>query len=110
MQKATFNKTLDVFGDEAVWISSATHEEYRALVHFKNPNDPYKIGEENKYEYRPHNFSFEYYEDRFPGLKKSVESGTLEQVSVKGFTLAIVEIVAKFDGKTLVAWAEQISD
>lgn len=114
IQKATFNKTLDVFGDKAVWMSSATGEEFVSLVHFKDPNDPYFIEripkESPKYEYRPYNYSFEYYEDKFPGLKASVESGVIEKVSVKGFNLGIREIRAKYDGKTMVAYGEQIYD
>lgn len=110
LQKSAFNTTLNLFGDTAVWVSVATGTQYTSLVHYKSPNDPYKIGERDQYEYRPYNYSFEYYEDKFPGLKTSVESGTVETVSVKGVNLAIREIRAKHDGKTLIAYGEQIYD
>jgi hypothetical protein len=110
IQKSVFNTTTNLFGDEAVWIPAAGGTAHKALVHFKNPNDPYRIGNENKYEYRPYDYSFEYYEDKFPGLKESVESGAIEKVSVKGFNLAIREIRAKFDGKTYIAYGERVYD
>lgn len=110
IQKAAFSTTLTVFGDKAVWVSSVTQEEHTADVHFKNPNDLVSIGSQDKFEYRPYDYTVEYYQGSFPGLKESVENGSIEKLTVNGFNLIIREVRAKFDGKTLTAYAELLYD
>ena len=104
IQKKVTTDIQRVFGDAAVWIPS-NKIPVTGLVLFKNPNDPIVLGEE-KITYRPYNYSIEYYEGQFIGLKESVDSGVIEAVSVKGFNLNIREVMAKFDGKTYIAYGE----
>jgi len=106
MQSAVFSTAKNLFGDSAVWIPSDNSETITELVLFKNPNDPISIGETDKYEYRPFDYSFEYFESQFPNLKESVESGNTELVTVKGFELYIRKVISKFDGKTYTAYGE----
>lgn len=104
IQKATFSTTTELYGDVAVWIKE--NETITDKVLFKNPNDPIQIGSEDKYEYRPYNYSFEYYEGQFQGLKELVESGNTQTITVKGFELNIRRVIGKFDGKTFTAFGE----
>jgi len=104
IQKTSYSVTQRVFGDVAVWIPLNQPEVY-GLVFFKNPNDPLILGEE-KITYRPYNYSIEFFEDQFVGLKESVDNGVIEIVKVKGFDLNIREVIRKADGKTLIAYGE----
>jgi len=107
IQAAVFSTANQVFGDTAVWTPSISgSNSITEQVLFKNPNDPIQIGETDKYEYRPFDYSFEYFEGQFPNLKESVESGNTELVTVKGFELYIRRVIAKFDGKTYTAYGE----
>jgi len=107
IQAAVFSTAKQVFGDMAVWVPSISgSSSITEQVLFKNPNDPISIGETDKYEYRPYDYSFEFFEGQFTGLKESVDSGNIEIVSVRGFDLYIKEVPTKFDGKTYTAYGE----
>lgn len=106
IQSAVFSAAKNIFGDIAVWIPSDNSATITELVLFKNPNDPISIGETDKMEYRPYDYSFEYFIGQFPNLKESVESDNNELVNIKGFDIYIRRVIAKFDGKTLTAYGE----
>ena len=106
IQSAVFSTASNVFGDIAVWVP-LEGEERSEKVLFNNPNAPISIGQTDKYEYRPYDYSFEYFQGQFPGLKESVETnGNVETVTVKGFELVIRRVISKYDGKTLTAYGE----
>jgi len=105
IQKAVFSTAQQIFGDTAVWIPSGSETPQSCLALYKSPNDPIQVGT-GKYEYRPYNYSIEYYESYFLGLKESVDNGGDESVTINGNIIAIREVRAKFDGKTLVAYGE----
>ena len=106
IQKAAFATSLTVFGDTALWIASNTQQSHTAKVLFNSPNDPITIGSQDKFTYRPFNYSIEYYQGQFPGLMESVKNGTIETVTINGISIAIREVFTKFDGKTIVAYGE----
>lgn len=99
LQRAVFSTAKNVFGDSARWNGQ------ESKVLYRSPNDPVQVGMD-KYEYRPYNYSFEYYENDFIGLKKSVDMGNVEIVNVKGLELNVREVRAAFDGKTYIAYCE----
>ena len=99
-QEAAFRASETVFGDVATWGNQT------ANVLYNCPNNPINLGEADRYIYRPYNYSIEYFEDTFVGLKDSVDQGVIEHVTVKGNRLAIREVVVKYDGKTYVAFGE----
>ena len=103
LQVSAFKVVENLYGDTAIWSSSSLSE----LVLFKNPNEPINIGDTNKYEYRPYNFSLEFFNTQFVGLKELVDGGSEEKITCKGFNLVVKEVVSKFDGKTLVAYCEE---
>lgn len=105
LQKTAFSTVENLYGDLAVWSPSSLPE-VSGLVLFKSPNDLLSTGDTDKYEYRPYNYSFEYFKDQFVGLKASVDSGNLENVSCKGFDLVVREVYSKFDGNTYTAYCE----
>lgn len=108
IQSAAFKVTQSVFGDVAVWKPSTEGSEQQTeKVLYKCPNDPVQIGESDKYEYRPYDYSFEYYVGQFTGLKELVDNSQLQKVTVNGNDLIIRQVIAKFDGKTLVAYGER---
>lgn len=100
LQEATFRASETVFGDVATWGTQT------AQVLYNSPNNPINLGEADRYVYRPYNYSIEYFEDTFIGLKDSVDQGVIEHVTVKDKRLAIKEVVVKYDGKTYVAFGE----
>ena len=106
IQKAAFATSLTVYGDTAIWIESTTQQSHTAKVLFNSPNDPISIGSQDKFSYRPFNYSIEYYQGQLPGLMEAVKGGTIETVTVNGISLAIREVFTKFDGKTIVAYGE----
>jgi len=105
IQKIVFSTAAAVFGDEAIWIPSGSLIPQETLVLYNSPNDPVNIGND-KYQYRPYNYSIEFYIDQFIGLKLSVDSGHVEKVTVKGDKLIIKEVYTKHDGRTCIAYAE----
>lgn len=106
LQQSCVNTINLVFGDLATWTSSNTHILHSELCLYKSPNDLISIGQKDKYEYRPYNYSVEFYKGKFQGLKENVDSGIIEKITVKGVTIAIREVYTKFDGKTLTAYGE----
>lgn len=107
LQAAVFGATETVFGDDAVWMpSNGETGPFTEKVLYKCPNDPIKIGETDKYEYRPYDYSVEFYETQFPGLKESVDKSNEEKIDVKGVTLVIRAVYRSKDGKTLIAYGE----
>lgn len=106
IQQRVFATSLTVFGDTAVWVASNPPQTHTAKVLFNSPNDPITIGSQDKFSYRPFNYSIEYYVGEFPGLMESVKNNVIEVVTVNGISLAIREVFTKFDGKTIVAYGE----
>ncbi len=99
-QKAVFSKSQTVFGDIAVWNDN----EIKVL--YNSPNDPIKIGDSDKYEYRPYNYWFEYFLGDFPELKSNVDTGLIEHVLINEIRLVVREVFARYDGKTFIAYCE----
>ncbi len=98
--------TQKVFGDLAVWYPSDHGDTRTGLVYYKCPTDAIVIGTD-KVEYRPFNYSIEYMDTQFLGLKDAVDGGNVERIEVKGITLAIRQVVQTSDGKTLIAYGEK---
>lgn len=105
LQKSAFGTVENLYGDTAVW-SPLSLPEQTELVLFKSPNDLLSIGDKDKYEYRPYNYSIEYFNTQFIGLKESVDDGTEEKITCNGLDLVVREVFSKFDGKTLTAYCE----
>lgn len=105
IQKATIRTTQTLFGDVALWKPSTGGLELKAKVLYNENNEPNSIGD-NKFEYRPYMYSFEYYLGTFINLKRNVDSGEVETVSIKNKVLNVREIISKFDGKIFVAFCE----
>lgn len=105
-QSAMISTTQKVFGDLAVWCPSDHGDTRQGLVFYKCPTDAIVVGSD-KVEYRPYNYSIEYFEGQFLGLKDAVDLGQTERVEVKGTTLAIRQVVLNSDGKTLIAYGEK---
>lgn len=106
IQRRCFSTVQTVFGDTAVWIASNGGQTHTAKVLYNSPNDPITIGNQDKFSYRPYNYSIEYYEGELPGLMESVKNNNIETVTVNGKQLAIREVFTKNDGKTIVAYGE----
>lgn len=108
LQQGAFTTVENLYGDVAVWSPSNSQTTVSGLCLFSNPNDPIIIGQGDKYEYRPYNFALEYFESQFTGLKALVDGGSVEYITCKGFSLAVRQVIGKFDGKTLTAYCEEV--
>lgn len=107
IQKACFTATSSLFGDIASWTpSNNIHTTIVEKVHFKSPNDKYQVGDSDKMEFNPYNYSVEFFIDKFPGLKLLVDSGVTQTITVKDIQLVVREVKTKFDGKTVTAYCE----
>ena len=102
--KTVFSTTLQVMGDTLIWNPSDNSPQVSETVLFNNPDIGQTLGDVDKYNFQTYNYWFEYLEGHFSGLKDSVDSGNIETVAVKGFTLDVQKIVTKFDGQNYVAF------
>lgn len=109
IQKTTIQTVQKLFGDVAFWTPSTGGNELKSLVLYNENNEPKSIGE-NKFEYRPYMYSFEYYSNSFINLKRNVDNGEVETVKIKNKVLNVREVISKFDGKTFVAFCELQED
>jgi len=93
-------------GDVAIWIPSTGGQAQSVKVLYQNPDQQKQLGDNDKFDYNPYMYSFEYYEGQFPTLKPLVDSGTLEIITVSGTILDVRKVVTKVDGKTYVAYCD----
>jgi hypothetical protein len=110
IQKAVFQTSELLYGDDATWIPSNNSSKQIEKVLYNSPNDPVNLGEQDKYVYRPYNYSIEYFEGQFSGLKESVDDGNEEHIEINGIKLVIREVRTKADGKTYIAFGEKVED
>lgn len=106
IQKAMFSQVGSIFGDIATWYPSDGSDPVSEKVLYNCPEVKGQIGDEEKYDYNPYNYWFEFFETQLVGLKLSVDNGNLETVQIKNDRLEIKQVVRKSDGKTLVAYCE----
>lgn len=109
-QKMVFSAVQNLFGDALTWVSSIDQISQTALVLYNSPEVKGQLGDTDKYDYSPYNYSFEYFENQLIGLKLSVDSGKTEVVTIKGKTLCVREVTLKRDGKNLIAYCDEYSE
>ena len=110
VQHLTITATQDLYGDVLVWTLSnggPIAQVHTLKVLYSSPENKQVLGDSDKYEYSPYNYSFEYYEGQLKGLKESVDAGNVETVLIKSKTLVVREIDTRFDGKTYVAHCDE---
>lgn len=105
LARHAFDRIADLMGENAVWCSSSGIKTPGKVL-FKNPTESVQIGDTERYEYRPNQCTAEFYATTFPGLKKAVDAGNDEYLTVGGQTYSITEVTTKVDGKTVVAHLE----
>jgi len=103
IQRLTITATQDLYGDTLSWIPSTGDPTLTAKVLYSEPESKQMIGDADKYEYNPYNYSFDYYTGQLTGLKESVDAGNVETVTINGKTLVVREVNTRFDGKTYLA-------
>lgn len=106
LQKTVFTVVENLYGDVAVWSPSSLTPDVTEKVLFNYPNNPIRVGEADKYEYRPYDYSLEYFNDQFIGLKESVDNNGVEKIVCNGFNLVVRAVYCSFDGKTQRAYCE----
>lgn len=109
LQKQVFSTIQSYFGDALIWWPSNGDPSQSCLVLYNSPESKVTIGVTEKYDYSHYNHSFEYYIDQLTDLKKVVDEGKTEYVTIGGtITLCVREITAKKDGKTLIAYCDDV--
>lgn len=107
-QRAVFNSAKTLFGDTATWTPSDGSPATEGKVLFNNPTNPIQLGDSDKFQYRPYDYSFEYLKGAFVELKQNVDQGMTETVLIGEYLLSVREIQTKYDGKTFIAFCEII--
>jgi hypothetical protein len=102
--KVVFSAAEGIMGDTLSWVPSDGSSAISDTVLFNNPDVGQTLGDVDKFDFQTFKYWFEYVEGQFPGLKESVDSGNLETVTVKGFTLDIQQVVTKYDGRNYCAY------
>ena len=103
LSKATFTTVENIIGDVALWTPSNNLVEQSEKVLFKKPDVNILLGDSDKYTYDPYDYSFEYYEGQFSGLKASVDNGNMEKVTINGIDLDVIEVKTIVDGRNYKA-------
>jgi hypothetical protein len=111
IQKLVISSAQTLYGDTLSWIPSNALSDpaITAKVLYNSPDAKATLGED-KYEYSPYNYWFDYYAGQLPGLKELVDMGEVETVTVNGKTLCVREVLLKFDGKTYIAFCDEFVD
>lgn len=107
------DKAVDIvhntMGYDATWTPSAGGPQQTARVLFKNPSESKNFNSDrgDSLEYTPYQFTMEYKEGDFPTLKSDTETTPKsETVTVKSVDYLVSSVIAKWDGKTLIATLE----
>lgn len=89
-------------GYDAVWVNSASNEEFKSRVGYKDPSEKQELSGIDSW--NPSEPFMEYRAGFFPGLKELVDSNVVQKVSIdtKG-VFYVREVQTKFDGDTYVA-------
>jgi hypothetical protein len=107
IQKTVFSNVQAIFGDTAIWNPLNLSAQQTTKVLFNKPDSVQTLGDSYKTEYQPYKYWFEYYQDQFTGLKTSVDAGNVERVIIGNASLDVRQVIAKYDGKTMVAFCEE---
>lgn len=98
LQTVAFRTAEAVFGDVGVWDGETITGLYREPT----VKEREYLGDS----YSPNDWAFEYFVDRWVGLKTLVDAGQLVEISVKGVAYNVRYINQKYDGKTFVAFIQ----
>lgn len=100
IQSDVFNTVTATFGDTATWIPSNNQPAQTAAVLLNNPSETSKILD---VPYSPDKSMAEYKKGNFEGLKALVDSGSDESITINGTNYGVLQVLTKYDGKTLIA-------
>lgn len=103
LQAQAFDQVGRVMGYDAVWTRESDGQEVTGRVLFKEPTEKEKLSGGDSFEYTPRVFYAEYKQGDFPGLFDSARAGITELFEVNGGSYLVVDVQAKFDGRTFVA-------
>jgi len=103
LQDAAFDVVTNTMGYDASWVPSEGGASLTARVLFNNPTETRKL---SQVEYDPFRWEMEYKKGDFNGLKDAVDKNNIEIVTLNGKDFYVRQIVAKLDGRTLVATME----
>jgi hypothetical protein len=103
LQARVFDTAGRVMGYDAVWTRESDGQEVTGRVLFKEPTEKEKLAGGDSYEYTPRVFYAEYRDGVFPGLFDSARQGISELLEVAGNSYIVIDVQAKFDGRTFVA-------
>lgn len=99
--KTVFNTTTKLMGYDAEWQPHAGGALQTARVHYKKPNEVRVL--DTAFSYNAEHHTMEYLEGAFVGLFESKRAGVDEYVTIEGTRFYVEQVVAYWDGKTLVA-------
>lgn len=105
IQSTAFDIVTNTMGYDAVWMPSDNSPSQTARILFKNPTESTRL---QNVEYDPLLNTMEYKQGDFNGLKESVDQKNNEELEINGIRFRVLQITAKYDGKTLIADLEQL--
>ncbi len=103
LQDGAFDIVTNTMGYDATWTPSEGGDEQTARVLINNPTESKKM---SIAEYDPYRWDMEYKKSDFLGLKDAVDKNNVEIVTINGADYYIRQVIAKWDGKTMVAAME----
>ena len=103
-----FATVANTMGYTATWLPSAGGAAITATVLYKGPTIKEKLFDAA---YSPDNLTLEYKVEDLQGLKQSVDEGNEECITITGIaTFVIRSIQTTFDGKTITANLQQVTE
>jgi len=97
-QTQAFRIVESIFGDAGVWNGEAI----TGLFREPTVKEKEYLGDA----YNPSMCMFEYYADKWTGLKPLVDTGELVELTVRAVIYYVRSVHQKYDGKTFVAYLE----
>ncbi len=111
LRDKAFDISTNTMGYPAIWLPANGEPEQNAQVLYNDDTDKYEI---NSMAYDEKIWRMEYRHPYFKGLKKSVDSGVNEKISIELNTgckqFHVRKVDTKFDGITYVAYLQPLPE
>lgn len=104
-QEVAVGVVTNLMGDVATWQPSDGSDYQRAEVLLKEPTNERDLGDVT---YSPTTYIAEYYSPKLDGLKKLVDSGSNELITINEIEYYVRKVDALHDGKTYKAILERL--